>query len=142
MCGNLWMSEDGQRIFTACGNVFRASSDRKTDMTYNGSLSRLPYIQHVVHSAAAGRILAIPAARSYGQSEGALAENQLAIFGYDTLNTEKIVPLPDFIVNSKPFAAHGRFVFVNSAGTQYYVVVQADQASGLLNDFGLVVNGF
>jgi hypothetical protein len=111
-------------------------------MTYNGSLSRLPYIRHVVHSAAARRVLAIPAARAYGQEEGALAENQLVIFGYDTLNTEKIVSLPDFVVNGKSFAAHGRFVFVNSAGTQYYVIVQADAASGLLNDFGLVVNGF
>lgn len=142
MCGNLWMSEDGRRIFTACGNVFRASSDRATDMTYNGSLSRLPYIRHAVHSSAAGRVLAIPGKRPFGLEEGGLAENQLAVFGYDTLNTEEIVPLPDFMVNNSSFMAQGRFVFVNSTGTQYYVIVQADETSGLLKDFGLVIGEF
>lgn len=140
MCGDLWMSEDGKRIFTACGNVFRASSSREQDMTYNGNLSRLSHIQHLVHSAAAGRILAIPSAYRYGPDSG-LEENKLVVFEYENLNTEGILTLPDF-VNEEPFMAHGRFVFVNSAGNQYYVIVQADEASGLLNDYGLVIGEF
>jgi serine/threonine protein kinase len=143
MCGNLWFSEDGLRIFTACGNVFRASSNREQDMTYNGSLSRLNFIQHLVHSRAAGKVLAISGIKMRGWSEKqSLPENQIAIFGAETLNTEKIVTLPDFIVNNKPFAANARFVFVNSQGNTYYTIVQAAETSGLLNDFGLTINKF
>jgi chitinase len=143
ICGNLWMSEDGQRIFTACGNIFRASSSREQDMTYNGNLSRLPQIQHVVHSQAAGKVLAIPIqADSRFSREENLPANQVVIFGYNQLNTENIVTMPDFIVDEKHYAANGRFVFVNSSGDQYYVIVQADEASGLLNDYGLVVESF
>jgi exosome complex RNA-binding protein Rrp4 len=141
MCGNLWMAEDGQRIFTACGNVFQASSNRDEDMTYSGSLSRLPFIRHVIHSAAANRVLALPYEREYGIEEG-LPESQFVIFGYETFNTEEIVTLPDFIVNGGSFAAYGRFVFVNSAGSHYYIVVQADGTSGLLNGFGIVIGEF
>ena len=32
MGGNLWISEDGLRIFTALGNVFRSSVNQDTDM--------------------------------------------------------------------------------------------------------------
>lgn len=141
MCGDLWMSEDGQRIFTACGNVFRASSNREKDMTYNGKLSRLPKIQYVVHSSAAQRILALPKA-GRSTSEGSVAENSLVIFEYETLNTEAVITLPDFIVNNTPYMSRGRFVFINSLGSEYYVIVEADAESGLLHGFGLVKQSF
>ncbi len=38
MCGNVWMKEDGSRIYTPCGNVFRASTAEADDMTYAGRL--------------------------------------------------------------------------------------------------------
>lgn len=141
MCGDLWMSEDGQRIFTACGNVFRASSNREKDMTYNGKLSRLPRIQHVVHSSAAQRILALPKTDRW-PSEGGVAENSLVIFEYETLNTEAVVTLPDFIVNNTPYISRGRFVFINSIGSEYYVIVEADEESGLLHGFGIIKQSF
>jgi chitinase len=141
MCGDLWLSEDGQRIFTACGNVFRTSSNREKDMTYNGKLSRLTRIQHIVHSSQAQRILALPKADRRGSKEN-LAENSLVIFEYETLNTEAIITLPDFVVNNNSYASQGRFVFINSIGSEYYVIVEADEESGLLHGFGLIKQSF
>lgn len=48
MCGDLWISEDGQRIFTACGNTFSATDVMETDMRYTGSLDvdRLYQLDH------------------------------------------------------------------------------------------------
>jgi len=39
MCGNLWISEAGSTIYTACGRAFRASMDASQDMRYAGALS-------------------------------------------------------------------------------------------------------
>lgn len=137
MCGDLWMSEDGRRIFTACGNVFRASSVRSQDMTYNGSLSGsgLNSIRHLTHSAAAGRVLVI--ANNPWMST-AISDDRVSILMYDHLELERTMMLPRFHVNANTYIAHGRFVFANAAGTEFYTVVQADAASGLLNDYGIV----
>src|SRR5205823_14490036 len=39
ICGNLWISENGARIYTACGNVFRSTADQATDMRYMGRVN-------------------------------------------------------------------------------------------------------
>ena len=43
-CGNLWISEDGFRIFTGCGHVFRSSESEPEDMLYNGTLGAVNWI--------------------------------------------------------------------------------------------------
>jgi hypothetical protein len=42
MCGDLWISKDGTRIFTGCGTVFRAAPGTKDDFLYNGSFEGGP----------------------------------------------------------------------------------------------------
>lgn len=38
-CSNLWISELGQTIYTACGRTFRTSADRSLDLLYSGALA-------------------------------------------------------------------------------------------------------
>lgn len=38
MCGILWLSHAGDRIYTACGNTYRTSEIREQNMTYIGSI--------------------------------------------------------------------------------------------------------
>jgi chitinase len=137
--GDLWLSEDGQRIFTAGGSVLRTSSNPKEDMTYVGSLANLERIRHVVHSSAAGLILAIPSKGSAVDSPRfpSPGTNHVLIFGYENLDLQRTLTLPEYVVNGLPYDAIGRFVFANAAGTQYYVIVQADGGSGLLQDFSI-----
>lgn len=129
MCGNLWMSEDGARIFTACGNVFRSSVIRAQDMTYNGSLG-ISGIVSVVHSAEQAQVLAISS-----------SDTAVQLYDYEFLTLNSTIPLPQFATPNGDFAAHGKFVFYNTDGTKYFVIVQADQASGMLNDYGVVTFG-
>ena len=42
MCGNLWFSEDGETIYTACGNAFRSSATQAQDMIYTGAMELTP----------------------------------------------------------------------------------------------------
>ncbi|HPE60170.1 MAG: hypothetical protein KDI15_13085 [Thiothrix sp.] len=138
VCGNLWISADGLRIFTRCGNVFRASEVREQDMLYNGSLDQLVGVQSLDHSGAAGKVLAIPAARYAWDNEMSSEDTELQQYDYDYLAFESRKSLPPFLVDGKPHAGHGRFVFYDAAGEHYYVILQADDSSGLQQDYGIV----
>lgn len=139
MCGDLWISEDGFRIFTKCGNVFRSSPSRYSsgstpdDMAYSGSLSQLSGVTHLNHSSTANQVVAI--AKPYTTQ---VDDTVLQWYDYTALTYIKSMTLPHFLVNNNHFASHGRFVFFNSLGTKVFVILQADPTSGLLNDYGIV----
>ncbi|MEZ5538181.1 MAG: REJ domain-containing protein [Thiolinea sp.] len=138
-CGDLWMSEDGLRIFTRCGNVFRSSAVRNQDMIYNGSLDQLTGIQHLSHSSASGKVVVIPRDNYWWyEDEGDTGDTELQIYDYQYLAFEKRLPLSNFIVADKGYQAHGRFVFHSADGSQYFVIVQADEESGMLKDYGVI----
>jgi hypothetical protein len=101
------------------------------DMTYNGSLAGVGYVRHAVHAPIPDKILAIPQ-----------QDDTIRIYDYAFLNFNQQITLPKFIVLGNLFTSHGRFVFSNSTGTSYYVVVQADPTSGLLYDYGVVTFSF
>jgi hypothetical protein len=42
MCGNLWLSQDGETIYTACGHTFSSSADQVQDMAYVGGMALTP----------------------------------------------------------------------------------------------------
>jgi hypothetical protein len=127
MCGNLWISEDGLRIFTACGNVFRSSTVKSDDMTYNGKLSNTNSVQFLSHSKKAKNVVVIPD-----------VDTTIQTYNYNYLTLQNKKTLPKFTVGNANYAAHGRFVFHNSDSSKFFVIVQADQSSGMLNDFGVV----
>jgi hypothetical protein len=139
MCGDLWISEDGLRIFTKCGNVFRSSPSRYSsgttpeDMTYNGNLSQLSRITHLSHSATANQVVAI--SETYTTQANSTV---LQWYDYTNLTYLKSLTLPHFLANNSHYTGHGRFVFYNSLGTKVFVILQADATSGLLNDYGIV----
>lgn len=134
MGGDLWISEDGLRIFTKRGNTFRASEIQEQDMEYSGSLGEIDSIRHLSHSSASQKIFAIPQKGYFG----GLEENQLFVYDESFLAFEGVIMLPDFIVGGNQFLANGRFVFANSAGTEYYVIAEADETAGLLFPYGII----
>ena len=138
MCGDLWFSEDGARIFTACGYIFRASNVREDDMTYNGSLEGGPSVQHLASSSAAGLVAVVHRQNlSFGQVEPAQA-GQLTIYGGDFLGQRQSLDLPRFEAGGTEYASEGRFLFFNSSGTRLYALVEAEAAAPLVNNYGLV----
>ncbi len=140
MCGDLWISQDGRRIFTACGHVFRSSSDPEQDMTYAGSLPGVDRIRHLFHSAANGVVWVIPDQSSGSHSENSISPQQVAMIDYQNLTLNGTIPIPHFISKDQAFPAEGRFVFVNGQGDGFYLIVQAEAGAGLLNDYGLMIS--
>ncbi|MFZ2447873.1 MAG: IPT/TIG domain-containing protein [Syntrophobacteraceae bacterium] len=135
MCGDLWMSEDGFRIFTKCGKVFSSSTLRAEDMLYKGSLAATSFIQQMSHSLAASLVASIPGVR-YGTSPN--ADTEVWFHEGDFLEFMTKRALPKFKVNGGSYASHGRFVFFNNAGNRAFVIVRADATSGMLFDDGVV----
>jgi hypothetical protein len=132
MCGNLWISADGLRIFTACGNVFRSSEVRSSDMIYNGALSENTSIRDLSHSLALDRVAVAPRGGFFTPEE-----NVVDVYSYEFLNYRGAVTLPDVEAGDQAWPSYGRFVFFDASDSSLIVIVQADESSGLLNDYGV-----
>lgn len=50
MGGDLWIQEDGSRIFTRAGNIFRLSTEKSGDMLYAGALEGVERVIALDHS--------------------------------------------------------------------------------------------
>ncbi|WP_444917038.1 PKD domain-containing protein [Microbulbifer sp. JMSA003] len=136
MCGNLWISKDGLRIFTRCGNVFRSSQSESNDMVYNGSLSDVVNIQELDHSVAADEVALIPGVSYWGDDK---EDTKIKRYDYDFLVHKDDLTIPKFVMNGNAYDGRGRFVFYHSDGERLFVVVQADETSGMLNDYGVTI---
>ena len=134
VCGELWISEDGLKIFTRCGNVFGTSEIQIEDMIYDTRLSELSKIEYLAHSMAANKIIAIPG-NEYNTQD---INIEIQLYVYDPISFESTIPLPKFEVSRNKYLSHGKFVFINSTGSKYHVVVEADAYSGLSHPFGVV----
>lgn len=133
--GDLWIADDGLRLFARSGNVFRSSELRLEDMIYAGKLAGMSRLQWAEQSTPAGRIFALPAAPSLMTPPA----SELRVYETEYLGFRGTVPLPSFVVpDVGPFPAYGRFVFANAAGTRLHVLLQADGASGVAQDWGIV----
>lgn len=127
--GNLWISEDGGRIIARSGNVFRSSTVRAEDLTYNGRLTGINSVQSAADSRVAGRIMVL----------GGAALTDLKVFDSQFLAYRGDVALPRFTVpgSATDFASEGQYVFASAEGTRVYVLVRAPASSGLQQDWGL-----
>jgi hypothetical protein len=59
MNGNLWFSEDGNRIFTSGKTVLKTSEIKSTDMLYNGTLNIDSNIEWLEYSAGKNTLFVI-----------------------------------------------------------------------------------
>jgi len=124
MCGDLWFSEDGARIFTRCGNVFHATAERATDMTYAGSLSETGLIVSLAHSAAAGKVVAIPG-NDWDDPDD---DVELHFYDDEFLAFSGTRPLPPLLGDHELAPGHGRFVFVDADGVTVHVIARTGGA--------------
>lgn len=138
-CGNLWVTEDGRRVFTACAKAYTVSDIPAQDMQYNGSFSATNTAVWVDESAVQHATAVIPRPAS-GSVTGPIAatDTLVQLYSDDFLGYQGAIPLPPFTVGNATFAAHGRFVFWNKSGSTLFAVVQADTTSGLLSGTGIV----
>jgi uncharacterized protein (TIGR03437 family) len=137
-CGNLWLTEDGRRVFTACGKAYTTSEVPQQDLQYNGTLSATSSVTWAEEATQQQSTAVIPGANN-GSSFGTRQpdDTQVQIYGDAFLGYMGAIPVPQFTVAGKSFLGHGKFVFWNKSETTLYVIEQADSAAGLLAGWGV-----
>lgn len=116
MCSNLWFSEAGDRIYTACGTTFSSDADIAQDMRHTGSVpvtesgNFYPNIVWLDDSSALAKVAYLDAGHCDGSG------------GQDCDTLPRIVDdasgvprstwwLPPVFVDGVPHGQHGLFVF-------------------------------
>ena len=133
--GDLWLSEDGQRIFARSGSVFRSSAVQTQDMSYNGQLAG-PIIS-VTQSLPLNRVYALPSTGNFYGSTS-LTQGEVDLYDYQFLASIGKLILPHVANNGKSYSYFGQYVFTTNDGKNLVVIMQADAAAGFLNDFAVL----
>jgi hypothetical protein len=137
-CGAAGLSSDGLRFFDRCGGVKHTSIDSTGNAIYLTTLPKSIVPQALASSSVLGNIAVVPVGAGYGAQAPIYYDNEIWLLSADYYNPTGHFVMPDFTVNGKSYQAHGRNVFYNANSSVMYVVMQADNASGLLNDYAVL----
>ena len=141
MGGDLWFSEDGNRIFTRGKTVLKTSDMQSQDMLYNGSITlenTYARIMSLDHSSAKNNLYLISSGDDSWNSQ-----NKPYIYVYNALNLvykskyelEKYL-VPDYNGGGTFYDAEPYYVFCNSSGDNLIVLTKA-YGSGLVNEWAI-----
>jgi hypothetical protein len=133
-CLNIWLTEDGMRLFNGCGRVYRTSSVPAEDYQRNGSLSNLSRIFWADEASIPGVTAVLGMAM--WSSPGA---DKLRIYEDAYLQPVKAISLRPFSVKGASYTGYGQYVFWDAAETKAVVIEKADDAAGLLSSYGVAV---
>ena len=128
--GDLWMSDDGSRMFTRGRNVFWLTTSQSSDMIYAGSVDGNNVgVQTLDHISLKNRVYAV-----YFDFLTQAPQNEIKIFTGDFLNYLGTKPLPGFLVKQggvyQFVPSEGIFGFFNSTGTKFFTCVRSKIVSG------------
>lgn len=111
-CDDLWISDDGQRIFTRCATIFSTSDVAAQDMQLQGSIPGVTYVNSLAQSSTSNKLLVVP-----GDS------TKVRIHTNGTLALEREITVPRFLINDMGYDAGARFVFLRSDNQSYTVIL-------------------
>lgn len=143
MGGNLWFTEDGNRIISQCGTVFKSSEIEDLDIMYNGEITlesssyynkRIEFFDHLELS----KSFYIIHQGEYYQDPN---PPFLYIYNSDNLTLRSKKTLESYYVTDSygevtVYPAEPYFVFANSNGEEVYVLTKA-VGSGLVHEWAI-----
>lgn len=121
MGGNVWISEDGDRLVVAGGNTFNASSDDTVDMTYSGAVADTPTLNWADHSTERDEWAMVAA-------ENADASFRGLILFYDDVFFQQVDTIAVQAIPATGGAAPAQpvHVFYSDDGSTVYTILNAD----------------
>jgi hypothetical protein len=137
--GNLWFMEDGTRLISRGKTVLKLSENKDSDLRYAGSINADGQIISLDHRASINKICAIMS-QSYNYDPK--PSNKISFFEATYLNFEKSITLPDFSVpdgkgGQKFFKSNAKYCFFNSDGSNYIVIMQAEEGMPTLDTWAI-----
>ena len=140
--GNIWISEDGDRLVVAGGNIFNASADASVDMTYAGTVpdkvlitigwdpSKI-FIEWADHSTERNEWAFVTVVRPEFPSWRMLAFYEDMFF--NRVEAMDLVPIP---TSNGPASTTASHVFYTDDGSQVILLLKGD---GLLEPYAIQV---
>jgi hypothetical protein len=137
---NLWMSQDGAKIFTEAGRVFRTSTVASQDMLYAGRLAGIEGARSISDSPTRARVYALGTATQIDHTgvPPDVRTAELRLYDSATLGDRGQVALPRMTVNGQQADADGYYIFADGHGSRVYVLLKAVPSAGFTNDWALL----
>lgn len=140
MGGNLWFEENGERLFTRAGTVFKTSETQSMDMIYNGKITFEENYRSILwlDQLDLRRELYLVITGNWYYDDPNVP--YVYVYNSDNLTYKNKMRVEDFPVatdNSYAvYSASPYFVFANSNGAELYVITKAI-GSGLSHEWAI-----
>lgn len=139
--GDIWISEDGNRLFAKSRNVFNASTNQTNDMIYNGELAGEGFVKTLDYSSTAQRVYAI---FTTGNVWDEIPSNEIRKYETGFLGFQGTVELPGFLIPNGNgggdfYDSQGHFGYFSSDGTKYFVLVKVEEGAGAQNEWAIAM---
>lgn len=140
MGGDLWFEENGERLFTRAGTVFKTSETQSMDMIYNGTIPLDGDYRSIAWLDQLDLKREIYLVRQVAGWSNEPGPPFVDIYDSDNLVFKTKIRLEDFSVANGDvydiYTANPHFVFAHSNGEQLYVITKAN-GSGLLHEWAI-----
>ncbi len=138
VCGAVGFAADGRRIFDRCGSVATASeTDAVVDMMYESAPAGVSGIGGISESTAGRSLAVLPGSGNYFPPRGLQTAEEVLLYDAATLEETGRLRLPEFAVGTRRYAATGKWLFFDAAGTVLYVVAAPAGAGADPNRFAV-----
>jgi len=129
LSGNIWLSEDGNRLINSSGGVFFTSPVPSQDLQPDGNLSNANTVDWAADSYIQQQIAVL--------TDVAGSNAQLQIYASNGLQLVSQTTLPGFSNGGTAYVSHGRYLFWNAAASKLFAITEADSTSGLISDYAV-----
>jgi chitinase len=148
VCGNLWFSEDGETIYTACGSTFRSSATQAQDMIRIGGMELPPsdyhgrWIRSLSESVQDDEIALIEEDRYICEiwpGEAGPCYSHFALYEPQSLAKLATYAFNLVTIDGFDYAQRGMHVFHDAMNGRKYVISRAVNSPDPLQDYFLSV---
>ena len=140
MGGDLWFEENGERLFTRAGTVFKTSETQSMDMIYNGTIPLDGDYRSIAWLDQLDLKREIYLVRQVAGWSNEPGPPFVDIYDSDNLTHKTKIGLEGYAVANGDgytiYAANPYFVFANSNGAELYVITKAN-GSGMVHEWAI-----
>ncbi len=135
ICGPIWLTKDASKTFNSCLTAFTVSATQGSDIQYSGTLSSTSLLRITHLNTDSSRIFLI-ASNVNSSFIDTSKDSSEYVHRYNLSNLSFISKktLPCYTTGGQSYKTEGKFIFVNSSSTEYYVIAKPDSTSGNQND--------
>jgi DNA-binding beta-propeller fold protein YncE len=120
-CHDLFPTDDGHRLVTACGTVLDLAPDGGHDLLAAGSLAGVARVLHADSLVEKGVVAVMPAS---APDTSPPADGSVRIYRTRDLSFVGTLPLPILDTGFEHQTPHGRYVFLRADGARAYVLAR------------------